>query len=77
MELISLGVVKAMTQNTVYALPAQLCNYTVITSGGTIAVSLDGITYQNITLDANKNFVTSAPFAKSTGAASQIVGKSY
>lgn len=76
-ELISLGVVKSMTASQVYALPARLCNYTVITSGGTISVSLDNSTFQNITLDSNKNFMTSAPFIKCTGASALIVGKPY
>ena len=74
---ITAGPVFDMVAGTIYALPARLCNWTVITSGGTIAVSLDGTTFQNITLDANKNFITSAPFIKVTGAAAQIVGRSY
>lgn len=77
MELISVGKMKTMTDGTVYALPAALCNYTVITSGGTISVSLDNSTFQNITLDSNKNFVTSGLFVKSTGADAQICGKPY
>lgn len=76
-ELISVGVVKSMTAATVYALPGRLCLYTVITSGGTIAVSLDGNTFQTITLDSNKNFVTAAPLIKVTGAGADIVGKAY
>lgn len=76
-ELISLGSVMAMTAGVSYATPARLCNFTVITSGGTISVSLDESTWQAITLDANVNFVSSAPFVRVTGAAAQIIGKSY
>jgi DeoR/GlpR family transcriptional regulator of sugar metabolism len=69
---VAIGRLETLVQNTVYALPARLCNCTVITSGGTINVSLDNSTYQAITLDSNKNFQTSALFVKSTGADSQI-----
>jgi hypothetical protein len=75
--LISLGKAETMVQNQVYALPNRLCNYTVITSGGTIQVSLDNSTWQSITLDSNKNFITSAPYVKSINAGSQIIGKAY
>ena len=74
---IQAGVVQSMVDGTIYALPPRLCNYTVITSGGTISVSLDESTFQTITLDANKNFITSAPFVKVTGAAALIIGRSY
>lgn len=73
---ITAGPVFDMEADVVYALPARLCNYTAITAG-TLSVSLDESTFQNITLDANKNFITSAPFIKVTGATAQIVGRSY
>jgi hypothetical protein len=76
-ELITIGTVVTMVASTVYALPAHLCNFTVITSGGTVAVSLDGSTWQTITLDANKNFMSSAPFVRVTGASALIVAKPY
>lgn len=74
-ELICAGVVKTMLEDVVYAIPARLCSYTVITAGGTIEVSNDGSTWQAITLDANANFVTSAPFIRVVDDDAQIIGK--
>ncbi len=74
--LISPGPVFTMVVNIIYALAGRLCNYTVYTSGGTIEVSNDLTNWQAMTLDANKNFTSSAAYARSTGAGSLIVGKS-
>ncbi len=76
-EQINLGLVLAMDEDTVYAMPAQLCNFTVITSGGTIEVSLDDSTWQAITLDTNKNFTSSAPYVRCTGDDALIIGKAF
>jgi len=76
-ELINLGVVKTLVQDDVYATPAQLCNFTVITAGGTIEVSLDESTWQAITLDANKNFTSSAPYIRSINDDALIIAKHF
>ena len=72
---ILIGVSLSMVQDVIYALPDRACLFSVYTSGGTIAVSVDGTNYQNITLDSNKNFQTSGLLIKSTGAASVIIAK--
>lgn len=74
-ELIGLGVVKTMTQNTIYALPARLCNFTVYTAAGTVQVSNDQTNWQSMTLDSNKNFTSAAAFAKSINDSSVIIAK--
>ena len=61
---ISAGLVFEMLEDEVYAMPAPLCNSTVQTAGGTIEVSLDESTWQEITPDSNFNFTTSAPYIR-------------
>lgn len=64
-----------LIQNQTYQLPGTCTEITVITSGGTIEVSLDGTTWQAMTLDSNKNFKTSAIFIHSINTTSDVVVK--
>lgn len=77
MTTLSAGPAHTMVDGTVYALPPRRKLITVITSGGTIAVSNDNSTFQNITLDSNKNFESSAIFIKCTGADALVAIKTY
>lgn len=66
-----------LVQDGVYSLPNKVINATVITSSGSIEISLDGNTWQAITLDSNKNFTTSAPFIRSVSGDSTIIAKAF
>lgn len=71
---IQLGVVTTLIADEDYALPPCLVSITVI-AGNDLYVSLDGITWQQITLDSNNSFKTSAVFISSTGGNSVIIAK--
>lgn len=75
-EQLTIGPVHTLATNTVYALPPRACLITVDTTGGAIiSVSLDNSTFIAVTLDANKNFQSSAPFIKSTTAPALLVAR--
>lgn len=74
---ITLGRIITLTEDIIYVLPPQVVNVTVITSAGTIEVSLDAITWQEMTLDNNKNFTTSAVFIRSVDGDSDVIAKAF
>jgi len=72
------GTPAILTENITYVLPARLVRVTAIVPGGAaIQISLDATTWQNVTLDSNKTFITSAPFIRSIGHDSVVVAKVF
>lgn len=74
---IVVGLVTTLLDGIEYALPPNLVNVTVITSSGTIEISLDSNSWEAMTLDSNKNFDTAAIFIRSSGGNSTIIAKAY
>lgn len=71
------GIAIILSEGLSYALPPRIVEITVILPGGaSIEVSLDGTIWQAMTLDSNKNFITSAAFIRSVAHDSFIVAKS-
>lgn len=57
-----------MVATVIYALPGR-SNRIHVTGAGAIDVSNDGVTFEAVTVDANKDFVTGARFIRSTAGA--------
>lgn len=74
MILIPRAQVFTLTAGVSFATPAALSLFTK-SGAGTIEVSNDGSTWSTITPDANSNFVSAAPFIRSTGADSIVIAK--
>jgi len=60
--------VHTLAANTVYALPGKICRVH-ITGAGAVEVSNDNSTWDTVTADANKEFITAAVFIRSTAGA--------
>lgn len=56
-----------MTAGTAYALPAKRVLASIITTSGTLQISMDNATWQTITLDSNRNAYIVAAFMRVTG----------
>lgn len=71
------GIVAVLAEDVIYSLPPNVVNISVLTTAGTIEVSLDGITWEAMTLDSNNNFTTSAVLIRSTGGDSTVIAKAF
>lgn len=71
--LLSIGVAYTLVQNQTYALPSRSVN--IFGQGSGFEISNDASTWQAVTLGTNKEFITAAPFIRSTAVGSTVTVK--
>ena len=72
-EVITIGPVMTLTQNTVVATPARYCKYFVTPAASTVEGSNDGTTWVTQTVSAQGEFETKAALIRLTSAGPALV----